>query len=443
MNFSECFKQTGQLCKFSPNQKALANAAQYRLVIRDVKSLQIKALFTCLDNINHIEWSADSMFLLCAMYKRGIIQVWSLENTEWTCKIDHGSLGLVYARWSPDSRHILSTSDFKLRITVWSLINKAVSYIKFPKHSQKGLEFSKNGKYMAVAERRNHKDFISIFACDTWEMLKHFATDTKDLSDISFSPNGNMIAAWDSKLEYKVVIYSLDGRFISSYSAYDYALGVKSVTWSPTNQFLAVGSYDQQVRLLNNVTWKSICEFQHPPKITNPHTTIYLEIEKKNVLLPWETEPGTSRSQPSHYAVQDKPYQLPSIRPDAEKPNPKLGVGSVSFSYNSHYMATKNDNMPNVLWVWDLRSLKLVSLLVQCHAIKAFSWDPKEIRLALCAGTNKLYMWSLAGCLAVEVPGEGDIAVTSLTWHESGDSILLASKDQMCMCFLTNPEDSM
>jgi len=25
---------------------------------------------------------------------------------------------------------------------------------------------------MAVAERRNFKDFISVFACDTWEMLK-------------------------------------------------------------------------------------------------------------------------------------------------------------------------------------------------------------------------------------------------------------------------------
>lgn len=37
-----------------------------------------------------------------------------MENTEWTCKIDHGSLGLAFARWSPDSRHILSTSDFKV-----------------------------------------------------------------------------------------------------------------------------------------------------------------------------------------------------------------------------------------------------------------------------------------------------------------------------------------
>ena len=26
---------------------------------------------------------------------------------------------------------------------------------------------------------------------------------------------------------------------------------------------------------------------------------MYLEVEKKNVLLPWETEPGTRHSQPS------------------------------------------------------------------------------------------------------------------------------------------------
>lgn len=28
------------------------------------------------------------------------------------------------------------------------------------------------------------------------------------------------------------------------------------------------------------------------------------------------------------------------------------------------------DNMPNVLWIWDLRKLKLCSVLVQAHAIK-------------------------------------------------------------------------
>ena len=35
---------------------------------------------------------------------------------EWTCKIDEGSAVLVSAYWSPDSRHILTTADFQLRL---------------------------------------------------------------------------------------------------------------------------------------------------------------------------------------------------------------------------------------------------------------------------------------------------------------------------------------
>lgn len=47
--------------------------------------------------------------------------------------------------------------------------------------------------------------------------------------------------------QYKVLLYSVDGRCLATYSAYDFALGAKSIAWSPTSQFLAVGSYDQKV----------------------------------------------------------------------------------------------------------------------------------------------------------------------------------------------------
>lgn len=54
---------------------AQASCVQYRLVVRDASSLQILQLFTCVDQIQHVEWSADSLFLLCAMYRRGLVQV--------------------------------------------------------------------------------------------------------------------------------------------------------------------------------------------------------------------------------------------------------------------------------------------------------------------------------------------------------------------------------
>ena len=46
------------------------------------------------------------------------LQVWSVEETEWSCKIDEGSAGLLEARWSTDSRHILTTAEFHVYITL-------------------------------------------------------------------------------------------------------------------------------------------------------------------------------------------------------------------------------------------------------------------------------------------------------------------------------------
>lgn len=47
--------------------------------------------------------------------------------------------------------------------------------------------------------------------------------------------------------QYKMLFYSLDGRLLAAYSAYEWSLGIKSVAWSPSSQFLAVGSYDGKV----------------------------------------------------------------------------------------------------------------------------------------------------------------------------------------------------
>ena len=47
--------------------------------------------------------------------------------------------------------------------------------------------------------------------------------------------------------QYQLLLYSMDGRCLSRYSAYEFALGIKSVCWSPSSQFLAVGSFDEKV----------------------------------------------------------------------------------------------------------------------------------------------------------------------------------------------------
>ncbi|XP_039612031.1 WD repeat-containing protein WRAP73 isoform X1 [Polypterus senegalus] len=447
MNFSEVFKHSNQLCRISPNGKYLATCVQYRLVIRDFDTLQILQLYTCLDQIQFVEWSSDSSFILCAMFKRGLVQVWSMEQPDWHCKIDEGSAGLVAARWSPDGRHILNTTEFHLRITVWSLCTKSVSYIKYPKACHQGIDFTKDGRYLALAERRDCKDYISIFVCSDWQLLRHFETETQDLTGIEWSPNGCVLAVWDTCLEYKVLFYSLDGRLLSIFSAYEWCLGVKSITWSPSSQFLAVGSYDEKVRILNHITWKQITELEHPSTISNPKIVFYREVERRPVISNDDlsahhslTTGSSLFSTQSKYEVSSLPAQVPVIRPDPDRPNPKIGISVMAFSSNSRYLATKNDNMPNNVWIWDVQKLKLFVVLEHVAAVRCFQWDPCQPRLALCTGKNKVYMWSPSGCACVQVPIAGHFQVLSLSWHTSGQSLILLSKDQLCVCYLENKD---
>ena len=114
MEFSELFKQSSNLCCFSPNALYLATAVQYRLVIRDAESLQIVHLFNGRDVIQDIQWSPDSELILCANYKLGYIQVFNLRNEKWNAKIEEGLAGCTRSFWSPDSRHILSFSEFQV-----------------------------------------------------------------------------------------------------------------------------------------------------------------------------------------------------------------------------------------------------------------------------------------------------------------------------------------
>ncbi|XP_061207625.1 WD repeat-containing protein WRAP73 isoform X2 [Neopsephotus bourkii] len=421
MNFSELFKLSGLLGRFSPDGRCLASCMQYRLAVRDAGSLQILHVYTCLDQIQYIEWSSDSLFILCAMYKRGIVQVWSLEQPDWHCKIDEGSAGLVASCWSPDGRHILNTTEFHLRITVWSLCTKSVSYIKYPKACQQGIAFTKDGRYMAVAERRDCKDFISIFVCSDWQLLRHFDTETQDLFGIEWAPNGCVLAVWDTCLEYKILLYSLDGRLLSTYRAYEWSLGIKSVAWSPSSQFLAIGSYDEKI--------------------------VYKEVEKSPSV---ETErlsfPPTRAlasslfSTQSKYAVSEVPLSLHHVKPAADRANPKMGIGMLAFSPDNCFLATKNDNIPNAVWIWDIQKLKLFVVLEQLCAIQCFQWDPRQPRLAVCTGNSNVYLWSAAGCVSVQVPVEGDFPIVSLSWHSSGDSMVLLSKDNFCVCYLEREE---
>ena len=130
--------------------------------------------------------------------------------------------GITDIRWSPDSRHIITLAEFNVKITIWSLVQKLVRYIKFPKRKE-CVNFSPDGTYLAVIERRENKDCLSLFASSSdWGIARHFeALPDMDSLGLLWSPKSDQIVIYSSKLQCMVCIYSLDGRCLFVYKPDD------------------------------------------------------------------------------------------------------------------------------------------------------------------------------------------------------------------------------
>ncbi len=183
---------------------------------------------------------------------------------------------MSFARFSPDSRRVLSISEFNVRMTIWSLIDRSTCYISYPKYADKGLSFTSNGYFMALAERKETKDYVGIYYVGDWTLVSHFAVETFDLQDLMWSKDNTAIIVLDSVLECKFCIYSPTGNLITTHSPYDMNLGIRNAIMSPNGHYLSVGFYDQAVRLYNHISWKMIIDLQHPLAITDANTVIVI-----------------------------------------------------------------------------------------------------------------------------------------------------------------------
>jgi WD40 repeat protein len=181
---------------------------------------------------------------------------------------------MSFARWSPDSRRILTVSDFNVKMTIWSLIDRSTCYINYPKYADKALSFTSNGYFMALAERKDAKDHIGIYYIGDWTPVSHFPVETNDLQDLCWSKDNTALIVWDSCLECKFYIYSPTGNLITTHNPYDLNLGIKCLNMSPNGHYLSVGFYDQAVRIYNHISWKMIIDLQHPQTISSSNELV-------------------------------------------------------------------------------------------------------------------------------------------------------------------------
>lgn len=227
---------------------------------------------------------------------------------------------------------------------------------------------------------------MSLYACADWAPLAHAEVGTSDLEGLAFAPDGTCLAAWDSPLQYGVVVLALDGSPLARYRAYEDALGVKCASWAPSGQLLAVGSYDQarprpgvrwasggprarrggpcgaqEARLLDHASWLPAASLAHPEHLADAPAGFVAFREVGAAAPPARGPAGdaakagargavrvmagagraagegagapAAQEQPrappaTHYVVVGLPLRLPAARPVLDKPALRMGIGA-------------------------------------------------------------------------------------------------------------------
>ena len=56
---------------------------------------------------------------------------------------------------------------------------------------------------------------------------------------------------------------------------------------------------------------------------------------------------------------------------------------------------TSNDNMPNIVFIWDLNQMNLQTVLIHLNEVIYFQWAKNQNILFISTNNNKLYYFSL------------------------------------------------
>jgi len=455
----------------------------------------VERIISVIDKADKISFSPDCTLILAAFYSRASIQVFSLLDEKFQCRINEGISGCIDVVWAPDSRSILSESDFGLQVSIWSLTDSTARIIQSPK-VKCVRSFSNCGKLLAIVRRVELQDRIGLYSTEKWEELSDFKCKSNDVNIIQFTPSGSHIITSESFLSYKLNIYTPSGEHIVSYEAYQNALGIRipsvfyksltkqfenqienedsmnSLASSPSAHLMAIGSFDGKIRLISMLSWQLAFVFPlcHPRDMDaglvdcEDPAMFEMTIEmadnsiengslRSNLKIGSINSKGSRSLLSSVYAT--KPLKiLPHITPDPSntKGIPHMGTSWIGWSAEGLYLAAREESYPRCLWVWQGVRAQLVTIIVQVEAITCARWRPvskvsvndsdlEDVHdaiplLAFCTGSNRVYFWTpTSGVSYVDIPkSDVPLSAQSLQWFEDGKRLLIIGRESFCTC---------
>ncbi|KAF1942929.1 hypothetical protein EJ02DRAFT_154913 [Clathrospora elynae] len=369
----------------------------------------------------------------------GTTRVYDLRDEKWSAVVSNGSGGLgknVHVEFGANEDEVLVWSDFGACVKVWCLKTGRAVEIRDPKFSGKegrgwgyrpcdgsraGLlpGVRGGGGVLALLCRSSGTDVLLLLAPRTYSVLSKIELPTTDAAGLKWSRDGRWLAIWDAaSAGYKLCIYTADGhlyRTISREEASEQAgsewhvhgLGIKTVEWLPGNERLAVGGWDNRVRILSTRTFAPVVFLDHTPVIHVPSTPVYTE--------------HVDRQGNRSFELTHQPVTPP--KPLLEKNETglmKQGIGLLSFNTDGTLCASRDDSTPCTVWLWDLVGMKPSCILVQYAPIKGLTWHPSDPARLLIQTKHEVpvvYLYTASALASASASQQHAPAILDLSPH--------------------------
>ncbi|KOS14113.1 yvtn repeat-like quino protein amine dehydrogenase [Malassezia pachydermatis] len=362
----------------------------------------------------------------------------------------------------------------------------------------------------------------SLEAPVVWSLWRSIPLHTTSVSGVAWSPDGYVWAVWDSALEFRVCLYTLHGVLIATLAANEQGtlvttssltkqdvhsllapkpatsrarrvsvrtsrsmsnplaqsvrrssastalahvagggLGVRTLSWHPSSQFLSVGGYDEHVYVLSHEDWSVVYVLDYSVSALRRLPTSPVVWQE-----PYQWFEATQGRGIVSMESTQLPIQVSVQAPDEKAWPPKAGIQWLSWNKDGSVLACRNESMPTVLFLHVFEGIheRSVDMCLQPLALLAFAepicsvaWKPGHpCSLAVVTGQSAVYTWTwhsarddaslsdtestLQTADAIAIPNDRFSAVR-LHWSPDGQSLVLADTSSFC-CVVPAPSEA-
>ncbi|KAH8769674.1 hypothetical protein BGZ57DRAFT_888701 [Hyaloscypha finlandica] len=458
MRFSRSLKSSTQSLP-SPDGAFIATILPSKLSIRATRSLEITRVISLppelASSISWFLWSESSNRILVGSLDN--IRVFSTQNPNFSANINHptsGTTKVTFVCFGANDDEILVFSDFGLKLSIFNLSTQRSVDINSPKFynagvAAKGFSYRPVTSNLALLTRSGGKDVVSIHTKDTLDVTRSWWPDTIDAHGICWSADGRWLVVWESSSQgHKILVYTADGHLFKTWNGpvpiseedSDIALGagIKVFDWSRNGAFVAVGDYSRRVTILSAPSFTETTSLFHTTTVKPAES---LQIWQEQIVP--SPNGGFTREFVAATQAICPPTSGSSPPTNAE---PKTGTNFMSFDTSGSLLATRMENMPTTIWIWDLGTRILRAVMILHAPIAKATWHPtiNELLMIRCEGEESrglVHLWD-PSCstpkildFAAQIPGGKVIGKTIGRWlnAQSGSSAIFFSDSQDCI----------